>query len=660
MSGARKYIPLIILLILAIYANSFRNEFVWDDEFLIVENPAIMSWNYAWIHFAVDLYRSFSNYYRPVQMMTYMVDFSIWRLDPFGYHLTNVLLHILVSLSLFMFIKLMTKNAKAAFIGTLFYALHPAHTAAVTYIAGRADPLSALFLLLSLLLFHRHFKSQNKNRSLFFYIGSLTAFLLALLSKEIAVVLPAIILCYRLFFIDDTEVEKKRIITKFHYISPFIIILGVYLILRTHALNFQDGGMLVSKYPLYSRLLTSIEAIGIYLGIIFFPFNLHMERSIAYVTSFFERDLLLSVLMIVLIIWLIIRIAKVSKPALFGFLFFAISLLPVMNIYPLSSNMAEHWLYIPMMGTSVFLTCVGLKVWNDRKIARPILSFFMICYFVFFSYRTFARNFDWRDEYSIYNHTFNYSPKSIKILNNLGNLYHKRGDFDRAIAFHQKAIEINPKEHKTYFNLGRDYEVMGMLDEALAQYGKSIRCQPDYAKAHFNIGNIYAGKEKYDKAVISYKRAAEYDDFHIGARNNLGNIYFERGLYEEAKEKYEEIIKIDPYLPGAHSNLANALDRLGRLEEAIKEHEKAIELEPDNATYHSGLGVVYGKLGRYDEAIAELKEAYRLKPTDVENLINLGVSYFHKGDLSSAEKEWGKVLQIDPANNTVRGYLKRY
>jgi tetratricopeptide (TPR) repeat protein len=618
-----------------------------------------MSWQYAWVHFAVDLYHSFSNYYRPIQMLTYMVDFSLWRLEPFGYHLTNVLLHILVSLSLFVLLKLMTDDRRVAFIGTLFYALHPAHTAAVTYIAGRADPLVALLSMLSLILFHYHFKAQNKYKMSFLYIGSSISFLLALLSKEVAVIFPAIILTYRLFFIEDREVEKSRDVIKFHYISLFIVILGVYVLLRMHALNFQGEGIIISRQPLYSRALTSLKALGMYFVIIFLPLKLHMERSIPYVQTFFENDFLLSTLLLLFMFWLVVRVKRISKMAFFGFLFFIISLLPVMNIYPMGSNMAEHWLYIPLIGITISLSCLGLKLWDGKKGLRPLLSLLALFYLLFFSYRTFDRNFDWRDEYTIFTHTFNYTPKSIKILNNMGNLFHKEGNFDTAVIFHKKALEINPEEHKTHFNLGHDYEKMGMDDRALQQYEKSIKYKPDYAKAHFNIGNFYLKKGQHDKAIAAYKRAAQCDDFHIGTRNNLGNIYFGRGLYDRAKDKYEEVVKINPYLPGAHNNLANALSRLGFCEEAIDEYKKAIELMPEDADYHFGLGTVYGKLEKYDEAIQELEEAHHLKPSDIDILINLGVTYFHKGDLTSAEKEWQKAQRINPENDMVVHYLKK-
>ena len=659
MTGNRKYILLIILIILAIYSNSFRNEFVWDDQFLIAKNPSIMSWNYAWVHFALDLYHSFSNYYRPAQMITYMLDFSLWRLDPFGYHLTNILLHIFTALSLFMLLKLMTEDGRMAFIGTLFYAVHPAHTAAVTYIAGRADPLAAFFMLLSLILFHRHFKARNKHGMILLYFCSLFSFLLALLSKEAALILPAVILPYRLFFISNDEAKRRRSAVKFHYMSGFIIILAVYLILRVSALNFLESGILESRHALYSRLLTSLKAIGIYFEIIFLPFNLRMERSIPYALTFLEKEVMLSAMLIFFVFWLALRVRKVSETAFFGLLFFFISLLPVMNIFPMNSNLAEHWLYVPMMGISVFLSSLGLKLWTRRKSLRPFLALFMVCWLSFFSYKTFDRNFDWRDAQAIYTHTLNYNPVSIKMLNNLGNLEYAKGDFDRAIILHKKAVRINPAGYKTRLNLGIDYEALGMLDKALAQYKKSVLLKPDYAKAYFNIGNVYVKKKRHDMAVAAYQSAIRHDDFHIGARTNLGNVYFDNRLFELAKHEYLEVIRVNPYLPDAHNNLGNALKELGLRGEAVEEYEKAIELAPEEAEYHFNMGAVYGELGRYDEALSELKEAHRLRPMHVETLINLGAGYFHKGDIDSAKREWEKALRIEPENTPALRYLKR-
>jgi len=655
----RKYILIIVLVGLAVYANSAFNGFAWDDEFLILKNPSIMSWNYAWIHFVLDLYHSFSNYYRPVQMITYMADFSLWRLNPFGYHLTNILLHITASVLLFLFIFLIAKDKRVAAIGAILYTVHPANTGAVAYIAGRADMLAAIFTLLSFMFFYAHFKSRSAKGAITYYIASLASFLMALLSKEISIIIPILLYCYRLFFIDDREAERSKEIIKFNYMSGFVIILGVYLILRLYALNFQELGLFESKYTLYSRLLTFLEALVAYFGIIFFPVDLHMERSVPYAASFRDSAVLYSAIGALLIIWIAVRIRRVSKEAFFGLLFFFIALLPVSTIFPMNSNMAEHWLYIPLMGIALSSGAIGIYLWDSRAKLKPLLAFLFTAYFIFFSYQTVDRNLDWRDNFTIYNHTIKYTPSSIKILNNLGNLYHDKKDLKKALEFHKKAVEVNTGEHRTRVNLGIDYEDMGSLDEALKQYKLSRLLRPDYALAYLHEGNIYLKRGEIDKAADCYKRAAQYDEFNVDARNKLGNIYFDKGMYEESKKAYEKVLEIDPYAAGGHNNLANALSKLGLNEKAVEEYKKVLELDPENAEYLFNLGTEYGKQGRYDDAIKILKEAHRLRPRHIATLINLGAASFHKGDFVSAKREWSKVLRIDPQNEIAKDYLKR-
>jgi len=645
--------------VLAVYANSAFNGFVWDDEFLIFKNPSIMSWNYAWIHFVLDLYHSFSNYYRPLQMITYMVDFSVWRLNPFGYHLTNILLHAAACVLLFMFILMIAKDKRAAAIGAILYAVHPANTGAVAYAAGRADILASIFTLLSFMSLCAHFKSEAPKPAVFYYAASLVSFLMALLSKEVAVIVPVLILCYCLFFIDDTEAERSREVIKFNYMSGFIIIVCVYLILRAYALNFQELGLFESHYSLYLRLLTFLKVLVQYFGIVFFPVNLHMERDIPYAGSFWDKSVLSSAVVLLFILWIAVRIRRVSKGAFFGLLFFFIALLPVSNIFPMNSNMAEHWLYIPLAGIALSAGVIGIYLWDNRARLRPLLPFLFAAYFIFFSYQTVDRNLDWRDDFSIYYHTIKYSPTSIKMLNNIGNLYHNRGDFKKAVEFHLKAVKVNLGEHRTRVNLGIDYEDLGLADEALKQYKLSRLLRPDYALAYLREGNIYIKNGDIDKAAACYELAAKYDEFNIDARNKLGNIYFDKSMYEESRKAYEKVLEIDPYAAGAHNNLANALSKLGLNEKAAEEYKKAIELDPENAEYLFNLGTEYGKQGKYDEAIKVLKEAHGLRPKHVATLINLGATYFHKEDFLSAEKEWKKVLRIDPQNEIAKDHLKR-
>ena len=659
MRETKKFILILILVILAVYANSFRNEFVWDDEMLIVKNPSVASLRYAWTHFALDLYHSYSNYYRPVQMLTYMADFALWRLNPFGYHLTNVFLHICVSIFLFVLFRVLTGDARVGFAGSLFYAVHPAHTAVVTYIAGRADSLAALFMILSVLLLHRHFKAREGRSALLLLGASSAMFLFALLSKEAAVALPAVILFYRMFFIGDDELRRSRQRIRFHYISPFAVILGVYILLRLHALNFQENLFSQNAPVFYIRMLTSLKALGVYLGIVFFPIYMHMERSLPYAYSILEPDVLLAGVLCILMFLAVLRVRRISAPAFFGALFFIVSLLPVLNIYPMSCNLAEHWLSIPMIGMSLFLSSLGLRFWDDSKRIRPLLALFFACYLAFLSYQTFDRNFDWRSPRTIYTHTYVYSPKSVKMLNNLGNLYRREGDMRMALVLHRKAAVISPKDHKTILNIGLDYERMGMFEEALDKYKLSVRLKPNYAKGYFNIGNIYVNLGRPELAARAYEKAIRCDELYAKARVHLGNAYFETGRYEKAKAEYERAIEISPDMPFSYNGLGNVLSELGFYAESAEAYRKAIELSPtEEVSYYLNLGVAYGKMGRHNDSIRELERARQISPRDVKVLINLGAAYFYKGDTESAKKELRKALLVEPQNTLAARYLK--
>lgn len=589
-------------------------------------------------------------------MISYMADFSLWRFDAFGYHLTNVFLHIMVSLSVFFLFNMMTRDRRIAFFGALFYGLHPAHTAAVTYIAGRADPLAALFSLLSVILLHLHFNAGKRTFSVLFYALSVGAFLTALLSKELALVLPAVILAYSAFFVSDVDKERSRRYLRLHYISAFLVILGVYMVLRVTALDFQNGAV-IARQALYVRAIASVKAIAAYLGIIFMPVKLHMERDIAYTASLSVSALVLSSCFIASTIWLASKIKKISYPAFFGIIFFFITLFPVLNIYPLHNNFAEHWLYMPMIGVSLSVICLIAKLWDSRKITRPFLGAILVLYLVFFSARTFVRNFDWRDELTIYTHTYRNSPSSIKMINNLGNLYNASGDFAKAAVFHKKALEINPKEHKTLLNLGIDYEAMGLIEEAFAQYRASAFSRPDYAKAYFHMGNIHVKRGKLSEAVSSYLVAIKLDKFFLASHTNLGNTYFAMGDYISAKREYDEAIAINPYSARARNNLGSALTRLGIYDEAIAEYRKAIGLDPDDWEYYLNLGAAYGELSIFDDAIEMLTRAHQLNPGSVDPLINLGVAYYYIGNIELAKNEWEKALLIDPDNPIALAYL---
>ena len=200
-------VGLIIILGLIAYANSFSNPFMWDDENLIVTNPYIKNIQLVKNLFTKDLAfgTQFSNFYRPLQSLSFELDYYLWGLNPFGFHLTNLLLHIACALVIYFLFCLIFPAAKSiGLITALLFLVHPIQTEAVTYISGRADPQASLFMLLSIFFYIKHsLKTRPKNRP--YLLASVVCFILALLSKETALILPLLILLFELCFLRDSS-----------------------------------------------------------------------------------------------------------------------------------------------------------------------------------------------------------------------------------------------------------------------------------------------------------------------------------------------------------------------------------------------------------------------------------------------------------------------
>ncbi|UCH12272.1 MAG: phospholipid carrier-dependent glycosyltransferase, partial [Candidatus Omnitrophota bacterium] len=184
-------IILILLASIIVYINSLFNPFIWDDSALVRDNFLIKDWRHTRKLFTTDLYysKSRSNFYRPLQSLSYMLDYSLWRLKPFGYRLTNIILHSTVAILAYLLFLLVSKQKGVSLIGALFFVIHPIHTEAVVYISGRADSLMGIFLLSSFILFTKHMH-QDGPKGQRLYFSSLACFALSLLCKEPALIFP--------------------------------------------------------------------------------------------------------------------------------------------------------------------------------------------------------------------------------------------------------------------------------------------------------------------------------------------------------------------------------------------------------------------------------------------------------------------------------------
>ncbi|MBM4054452.1 MAG: tetratricopeptide repeat protein [Planctomycetes bacterium] len=601
-------IPIFIIVCLSqfIYLNSLSNQFVYDDEFIITNNPFIKTWD----NFPKLFSREYFEYsgelsYRPAVTATYFIDYALWKLTSFGYHFANNCLHSLNAVLVFFLLLHLFKHTGGAFAGALIFACHPVLSETVNAVCFREDLLACTFFLSSFLFYNR----TKLKCSYLFYAASLACYFFGIFSKEIAITLPLLLfLCDALY----RESFKKNI----RYYAGYVFITIFYLAIRFIILHNPEESTV--SYPGNSILvncLTMSKVFVYYIKLFFLPTKLCSDYVIPRSFSLSEPSVITSFLMIVSVAVIVYKLFTYHKELLFSFVWFFISLLPVLNIIPIENIMAERYLYLPAVSFSML--CAGFIVSCKKTIPFSNKSYGIIilaCMLILFSVKTYNRNKVWKTQSVLWESTVKTTPDSFKAHNNLGNFYRDSGKLDQAIEEFHRALNLFENYAEAHNNLGITYRKKGMYEEAYNEYQKALQLNPGYSGAHNNLGVLYTKINKTDLAIEEFKQAIANERIYPDAHNNLGVLY-------------------------AH---------LGRLDLAIEEFRNAISDKPDYPEAYNNLGTAYLKKGMYEEAINELLKAITYNNRDIKAYYTLSTAYWNKGYYGKAAEICKKILSIDP------------
>ena len=556
----KKIIVLAVLVFLAaafVYINTLGSDFIWDDEYLILNNSQVKSFSHFFNAFGTYLgygSENVNNFYRPLQEVSNMLDYFLWKEDATGFHLTNILFHATAALCVFIFVFYVCNNTGISFFTALLFAVHPIHTEAVAYIAGRADSLYSIFFLLSFIFFIRYSNrviTGKKRQSILFISGIF--FILAIFSKEISMILPLLIAAYIWIIVKRDTPPRKFKTLKTAWLLYAGIVLG-YVILRFTALNFFDIAppTTLSVVPLVNRLFTFFKSVAVYIRLLLFPFGLHMEREIAVVRNLAEPAALLSFLLVAGIIASGVYFYRKNRAVSFFIFWFFINLLPVANIFPINSFIAEHWVYMASVG---WFFCFSLIIYNTYNICgkNRLLKAgtILIALFLLFSYAglTFERNKDWKDEITFFRSTIKASPAKSRLYLNLGNTYLEHKKPCKAIEMYEKVIEMRGADADAYGNMAAVYMSQGNLKKAEECAKKAINTKHNHAISHFNLGRIYYRYGDRNRAISELEIAVSQLPQLYQARAFLGSIYLEKGEKDKARRQFEESLRTMPDQP---------------------------------------------------------------------------------------------------------------
>ncbi|TAM37987.1 tetratricopeptide repeat protein, partial [bacterium] len=522
-------VTLIILLGFAVYANSLHGQFIWDDGVFIKHNAYIGDWHKLNQIFTGDSGAGSSvkmNCYRPIQMLTYMADHSLWGLNVFGYHLTSVILHIAVALAVYWLVLLLFGSIPFSFFTSILFVAHPVNTETVSYISGRADILSALFILLFLISYIKN----NSQLNLKFYILMLSSCVLAFLSKENALVIMPLLLLYHYIF-------RQRIKGRL-FLPPLIISLFYILLRPVRLLSFSFGPVLIIK-----RIPGFFAALANYLKVLLLPLNLHMEYGNR-LFNIIQPQVLFGLGTFIFLLFLALRGRDTKRVISFAILWFFAALLPTTSIYPVHSfYMTEHWLYLPSIGFFLLLGW-GLSLLYENKNYRFAALGLLACLLFSYSYLTVKQNNYWRDELGFYKRTLEYTPDSPMVHNNLGNIYLGAGDEAGAIKEYLKAIKFDPRLAEAYYNLGNAYHNLGKIDKATELMRKAIELDPAYLEAYNDLASDYADTGNIEEALKLWNEAVRLDPGFATAHFNLSQYYFKRKQYDLALFHCDKVLEL--------------------------------------------------------------------------------------------------------------------
>lgn len=647
-----------------VYLNCLHNSFVYDDQSTIVDNYFIRHWhNFPDIFTGKYFALSAELTYRPVVTLSYFIDFSFWKSNPAGYHLTNVLIHSANCVFFFLFCFQLLKKRITAFVSALLFSSYPLLSESVNAIGFREDLFAFLFMISGFFFFLK----SRKDKYFIHYPLSLLCYFFGLFSKEMTITLPVLIILHDLVFPPflrkdillagrqnngSVQPINPSISLRFSYLksgfyryySGYLLISLFYLSIRFYFLHNPLESEIQSplKNP-FSSFLTMIHVLAYYIKLLFLPFPLNVDYVIPVSTSLAKISFWISALLLTATGILAFRTKQRNTSVFFCIVWFFITLSPVMNIIPLGNIMAERYLYVPCAGIcmvfGILLTKSAsfLSSHHEQNTVRkpftfattfPISLTLLPALFFLLSgsaYLTLRRNTDWKDGLRLWSKTLTVSPNSARSHINLGNAYEKMDINSATFEEYKKALKIDPNDADLFNNLGIYYDKMRLYEDAIACYKKSIEIYPQ----------------------------------HIQAHNNLGVIYTKERILDEAIREFTKAISINHYYPDAHSNLGIAYYRKGAMDLAEREFLTAISMEPNHAKAHNGLGILYNDRQQFDNAIHAFQTAVKIKPDYANAHMNLGALLLkHKKDKNAALFHLKESIKLDPQQDQATGINK--
>jgi len=655
------------------YGPAYRADFIWDDDDYVTANAELDT-----VGGLVRIWTvpgAVPQYY-PLTFTSLWLEHQLFGDAPFGYHVTNVALHALNAI--LVWLVLLRLGIPGAWLAAAIFAVHPVHVESVAWVTERKNLLSGacyLGALLAALAFAAEHDERKRRRTGFIVVG---LFVAALLSKTVTCSLPVILLL--LAWWRHGRIGRRELVAA----APLLGV-GIALALVTIWMERTHVGATGALFELspWQRVLIAGRALWFYVATLLWPHPLSFvyPRWVVDAGVWWQWIPPLAAAGVLVALWVARdRIGRAPFAAAAGFALTLAPALGFIDVYPMRYTfVADHYQYLASVFVIAPVAAALTSASRRLGAAAPAAALPVLALLAGLTWRHAAvlagPETLWRDVIAK-------DPTGTMARINLGMWLSERGRAEEAAVALEEALRLEPNDGEVHGNLGIVLASLGRRERAREHLERALALAPESAQAHSNLGNLLAEEGRIDEAAAHYLAALRIDPDYADALNNLANVRVQQGKIDEAITRYEAALAADPSYLSAHVNLATVLTRVGRNAEAIAHYRAALALDPSHAEAHRGLGAQLAARGQLDEAITELAAAARLRPRladahyqhgaalaaagrfdeaiaaygraialtpDVPDLHNdLGIAFARRGDLDAAAAEFRKAVALAP------------
>jgi tetratricopeptide (TPR) repeat protein len=558
-----------------LYLPSLDNDFVWDDVILI-GSPEMRSLDAATVKrlFTTnfwDVSDATSGMYRPLTSLSYHADYQVYGSNPRGFHHTNIILNAAVSAMVFLALLEMFSQPLLALLAALWFAAFPMHVQSVAWISGRTDVVATLFALLSLWFYARWRKRSGPGAA----TGSLLCCALALLGKEVAVVLPGVAAVYELLPRGGDE-RRSHGAGRWGLLLGMCTLAAVYFGVRHSVLGSSLGALPRVTHGISQAVALTFSIVAHYTYRLIYPFRLNPTPDFPPPAHFFNLHTMAGVAVVALVVAAVIRWRR-QRVFVFGVAVIACGLAPVLHVVPANVVLAEHFLYFPSLGAALLVSLAVTHLPGRRRTLAlgAFTAVWLAC-----CARTVMGTLDWRNDLVLFQKAVAVADNNPVAHFDLGVSLGQRGRHQEALAEFRRATELNPDYADAWSAMGRAEDELGQHALGLEHCARAVEIDPYDARFVNDLGMMQFQARQYTAAAQSFRRALELRPRHSHARFNLGLTLYQLLDFDGAAREFAAVENKDTDFPNAYFFLAESELRRGNREEAARAAARFLALHP--------------------------------------------------------------------------------